>query len=88
LTSTDINHFLVVYDMASGHADVRRFGTDYEAAQIAYADVEWETREDANIDAVLLSADSLETVKRTHSSYFERRQRFEQLLPPGTLQAS
>jgi hypothetical protein len=80
-----IKHFLVVYDIARGRADVRRFGTDYEAAQRAYADVEWQTREDANIDAVLLSADSLETVKRTHSSYFGPQRRFEHLLPPGLL---
>lgn len=87
MTEKPIHHFLVVYDVARGHADVQGFGTDYDAAQRAYADLEWETREDANIDAVLLSADSLETVKRTHSSYFERRQRFEQLLPPGILPA-
>jgi hypothetical protein len=87
MTLGDIEHFLVVHDIARSHTDVRRFGTDYEAAQSAYADVEWETREDANIDAVLLSADSLETVKRTHSSYFERPQRFEHLLPPGILPA-
>lgn len=85
---SDINHFLVVHDMASSRTDVRPFGTDYEAAQQAYAEIEWETREDANIDAVLLSADSLDTVKRTHSSYFERRQRFEHLLPPGILPTS
>lgn len=85
MTVRDINYFLVVHDMASGLTEVRRFGTDYEAAQSAYADVEWETREETSIDAVLLSADSLETVKRTHSSYFERRQRFEHLLPPGIL---
>jgi hypothetical protein len=85
MTETPIHHFLVVYDIAKGHADVRRFGTNYDAAQRAYADLEWETREDANIDAVLLSADSLATVKRTHSSYFGRRRRFEHLLPPGIL---
>jgi hypothetical protein len=85
MTEKPINHFLVVYDAVTGRADVRRFGTDYEAAQQAYAEVEWETRDDANIDAVLLSADSLETVKRTHSSYFGVRRRFEQLLPAGIL---
>jgi hypothetical protein len=86
MTAKPINHFLVIYDIARGRADVRRFGTDYDAAQQAYADLEWETREDANIDAVLLSADSLDTVKRTHSSYFGTRRRFERLLPPGVLQ--
>jgi hypothetical protein len=88
MTDKPINHFLVVYDIARGSAEVRRFGTDYEAAQRAYADLEWETRDDANIDAVLLSADSLATVKRTHSSYFGTRRRFERLLPPGVLPGS
>ena len=86
MTAQSINHFLVVYDIASGRTEVHRFGTDYEAAQRAYCDLEWETRADGNIDAVLLSADSLETVERTHSSYFGTRRRFEHLLPPGILQ--
>jgi len=85
MTATPINHFLVVYDVAKASAEVHRFGTDYDAAQRAYAELEWATRDDANVDAVLLSADSLETVKRTHSSYFERGQRFEHLLPAGVL---
>lgn len=85
MTDLPIKHFLVIYDIAGRRADVRDFGTDYDAAQSAYADVEWETREDANVDAVLLSADSLATVKRTHSSYFGTRRRFEHLLPPGIL---
>lgn len=86
MTSPDIKHFLVVYDIAAGRADVRAFGTDYDAAQTMYADVEQQTRDDANVDVVLLSADSLETIKRTHSSYFETRASFESLLPPGVLQ--
>jgi hypothetical protein len=85
MSKQPIRHFLVVYDIARRQTDVRHFGTDYDAAQRAYADLEWETRTNANVDAVLLSADSLETVKRTHSSYFGSRQRFERLLPPGLL---
>jgi hypothetical protein len=34
---------------------------------------------------VLLSADSLATIKRTHSSYFDTNKRFETLLPAGVL---
>lgn len=66
----DINHFLVIYDVAAARSSVREFGTDYDAAQAAYAEVEWDTQDNQNIDVVLLSADSLETVRRTHSSYF------------------
>jgi hypothetical protein len=87
LGSNDIKHFLVVYDIATGQAEVRTFGMDYDAAQTAYAELEQETRDDPNLDVVLLSADSLATIKRTHSSYFETRETFERLLPPGVLQA-
>lgn len=87
MSPNDIQHFLVVYDVAAGHARVRSFGTDYDVAQAAYAAIEQETQNDANLDVVLLSADSLETIRRTHSSYFETRETFERLLPPGVLQA-
>jgi hypothetical protein len=87
MSPADIRHFLVVYDIAAGRAEVKRFGTDYDAAQTAYAEVEQQTQDDPNLDVVLLSADSLETIRRTHSSYFETRDSFEHLLPPGVLRA-
>ena len=34
-------------------------------------------RDRSDFDVVLLSADSLETIKRTHSSYFDTRESFE-----------
>ena len=52
---------------------VREFGTDYDAAQRAYEEAERAASGRREVDVVLLSADSLETVKRTHSSYFELR---------------
>jgi hypothetical protein len=85
VSPSEIKHFLVVYDIRAGRADVRPYDTDYDAAQEAYADLEKDTRDDPNVDVVLLSADSLDTVKRTHSSYFETRESFERLLPPGVL---
>ncbi len=86
MSPADIKHFLVAYDIKRGSATVRQFGTDYDLAQEVYADVEQQVRDDENVDVVLLSADSLETVMRTHSSYFETRETFERLLPPGVLQ--
>jgi hypothetical protein len=85
MSPSDIKHFLVVYDIAAGRADVRSYDTDYDAAQVAYAELEQQVREEEHVDVVLLSADSLETVRRTHSSYFETRESFERLLPPGVL---
>lgn len=39
-----------------------------------------------DLDIVLVGADSLETVKRTHSSYFgDTAETFESLLPAGVL---
>ncbi len=81
----DINHFLVLYDISAGRANVKKFMTDYDGAMEAYAEAEEEFRNDENFDIVLLSADSIETIMRTHSSYFETEETFERLLPPGVL---
>jgi hypothetical protein len=71
-SSDDIKHFLVTYDPAHREATVRDFGTNYDAAQDAYRQAEQGAR-GTDLDVVLLSADSLDTVKRTHSSYFGLR---------------
>ncbi len=73
MSSIDIKHFLVIYDVSRGEAEVEEFGTDYDRAQEAYAEAERGNRDREDVDIVLLSADSLETIKRTHSSYFAAR---------------
>lgn len=85
MISSEIQHFLIIYDIPSGTAKVRRFGTDYDGAQAAYAEIETEMHERDDLDIVLLGADSLDTVKRTHSSYFRAEGDFESLLPEGVL---
>lgn len=70
MSPDEIKHFLVIFDPADGGVDVRPFGTDYDAAQKAYAAAEQESGIETTLDIVLLSADSLETIKQTHSSYF------------------
>ncbi|MEV4421401.1 hypothetical protein AB0L40_15665 [Patulibacter sp. NPDC049589] len=65
-----IKHFLLTFDVDRQSADVESFGEDYDAALEAYSDAELRTGEDARIEVVLLGADSLETLKKTHSSYF------------------
>jgi hypothetical protein len=87
MSPEEIKHFLVIHDTDTRRTEVRPFGTDYDLAQEAYAQTEQETLDRPNIDAVLLSADSLATIKRTHSSYFDTRERFEALLPAGVLHA-
>jgi hypothetical protein len=66
----EIKHFLVTFDPSNGTTDVRSFGTDYDAAQIAYAEAEQAEGLIGDLDIVLLSADSLATIEKTHSSYF------------------
>jgi hypothetical protein len=81
MSPEEIRHFLVIYDIASGNVEVKRFGTDYDAALDAYAKAE-RANADNSLDIVLLSADSLRTVKKTHSSYFAKRGgKLEALLP-------
>jgi vacuolar-type H+-ATPase subunit F/Vma7 len=85
MTEVEIQHFLVVYNLAKGKAQVREFGTDYDSALAAYAEVEEDFANRETYDIVLIGADSLDTIKRTHSSYFHTEETFESLLPPGVL---
>lgn len=68
--SDTIKHFLLTFDIGRETADVQSFGDDYEAALVAYDVVEEEHRHDPQIEVVLLGADSIETLRKTHSSYF------------------
>ena len=85
MTDADIRHYLIVYDIPTSKAKVRDFGIDYDAAMAAYSEIEGEMRDRDDLDIVLVGADSLETVKRTHSSYFDTEETFESLLPAGVL---
>lgn len=70
MTADDIQQFLIVYDVRREHAQVVELGTDYAAAIAAYEAAEAEHRNDPNYDIVLIGSDCLETVRRTHASYF------------------
>jgi hypothetical protein len=85
MSERDIKHFLVVYNLAEGKAVVEQFDTDYDAALKAYAAAEEDFANRETFDIVLIGADSLETIERTHSSYFHTEETFESLLPPGVL---
>ena len=56
------------------------FDTDYDGAQHAYQEAEQQARGRSDLDVVLVSADSLETIMRTHSSYFAAKS-LDELLP-------
>lgn len=80
MTAKDIRHFLVIFDSVADSVEVEKFGTDYDAAQDAYSKAEQAHQGDPRYDIVLLSADSLDTIKRTHSSYFGSSRRNELIL--------
>ena len=74
MTERQVKHFLVVYDISEGDAAVTPFDEDYDAALEAYNQLEEEHREDPNVEVVLLGSDSIDTLHRTHSSYFKLRE--------------
>ena len=81
MSPDDIKHFLITFDPDTGETSVQRFGTDYDAAQAAYAEAEQAIGLEPKLDIVLLSADSLQTIEQTHSSYFNGGDtRLEELL--------
>lgn len=80
MSPDEIKHFLITFDPASGDTDVRSFGTDYSAAKAAYANAEQANGLSGDLDIVLLSADSLATIEKTHSSYFSGGASLEELL--------
>lgn len=73
MSADDIRHFLVVYDVRAGEAEVDEYD-DYEEAVARYEELEKRFFGSNDYDIVLLGADSLETIRRTHSSYFETTQ--------------
>ena len=87
--TADIQHFLVIYDIPGREAHVNHYQDDYDAAIDAYAKAEQLYRGRDDVEVVLLSADSIETIKKTHSSYFStREQGFERFFDVGDLLAS
>lgn len=83
MTPDEIQHFLITFDPATGETKVQRFGTDYKTAQTAYNEAEQANGLESRLDVVLISADSLETIEQTHSSYFRHNKKVElsELLP-------
>jgi hypothetical protein len=68
-TPDDIKHFLVACNPKIQTTTVQEFGTDYDAAQDAYQKA-GRRAFGTDLDIVLLRADSIETIKCTHASYF------------------
>lgn len=90
MSDTPIRHFLVIYDIPERQANVDdHFGSDFGAALAAYAQAEETYRGRDDIEVVLLGADSIDTIKKTHSSYFSTREEgFERFFSVSDLLAS
>jgi hypothetical protein len=64
------NYFLLVYDVSTAGLQVEEYGSDGPTAATEYSLRERQYRDRPEIEVVLVGADSLETVKKTHSHYF------------------
>ncbi len=71
MNDRELRHFLVIYNIPAAHAEVVSFERDYQSALAAYNEAEEQHRDNAEIEVVLLGSDSIATLQRTHSSYFE-----------------
>lgn len=79
--SDPIKHFLLVFDHDVGRLiDTREFGSDQKLALAAYAAKEQEYRGSNDIEIVLIGSDSFETVRFTHSNYFDGSASISKLL--------
>lgn len=82
-----MKHFLLIYDhKAQTLRDKREFGVgeaEADAATAAYQAAEREYRTDPDIEIVLIGADSLDTVRRTHGHYLSSEDRLARYMTPA-----
>jgi hypothetical protein len=64
------NYFLLIYNLSTRDLDIEEFGADDVGAASAYTECEQRFQDFDDVEVVLVGADSLETVKLTHSHYF------------------
>lgn len=64
-------HFILIYDHQQQRlVDQLEFGTRGQDAAQKYAEIEQQYRDREGIEIVLVGADSIDTIQRTHSHYF------------------
>jgi acylphosphatase len=64
------HYFILIYNIPSRQLEVHGFEENYPAAVEAYDQFEREHRNDGSVEVVLVGADSIETIHKTHSHYF------------------
>jgi hypothetical protein len=65
-------HFLLVYDLSEERLISQMPYYDVDEALAAYSDCESRYGTDSDKEIVLVGADSIETIMRTHGQYFPR----------------
>lgn len=65
-----MKHFLLIFDHAQGALQSSTMFEDARKAIEAYSKAEREHAEAKDLEIVLIGADSLKTVQRTHANYF------------------
>ncbi|HUR86341.1 MAG TPA: hypothetical protein VMY78_13450 [Solirubrobacteraceae bacterium] len=63
-------YFILIYDIPSRQLEVHEFEERYEDAVEAYGLFESKHRKDRAVEVVLVGADSIQTIHKTHSHYF------------------
>lgn len=81
MTTGPTNYFLLIYNLATREIEIEEWHDDDIGAAARYSEREREFQHDDDIEVVLVGADSLDTIKVTHSHYFvkETGDLFEQL---------
>lgn len=76
MSPKDLRHYLVVYRVADGRAEVSEYENDrYEEALDAYRATEEHHRDKHAVEVVLLSADSTDSLMATHGRFFAQSRR-------------
>ena len=68
--TTDDHLFLIVFNRDLQTSRVEDVGHDLSDAMQLLANREHDVAEDPNVEVVLIGSPSLDTLRRTHSSYF------------------
>lgn len=66
-----LRHFLLVYDLGAQCLVSQQQFVDGDEAAVANAALERQHKGRDDLEIVLVGADSIETIKRTHTHYFD-----------------
>ena len=66
-----LQHFLLVYDLNAQHLIAQLQFDDGDEAARAYSRLERKYQGRKDLEVVLVGADSIETIQKTHAHYFD-----------------